>query len=89
MGDKQNNDTNSGSESESSLSSSSDGDMEEAQETKLQERVTLLNRQLEQYPNAYDLYTELIASLKQLGDLDQLTAARERMNAVYPLSPGT
>ncbi|THD24534.1 Squamous cell carcinoma antigen recognized by T-cells 3 [Fasciola hepatica] len=87
MGDKQNNDTNSGSESESSSSSSSDGDAEDAQETKLQERVTLLNRQLEQYPNAYDLYTELIASLKQLGDLDQLTAARERMNAVYPLSP--
>ena len=45
--------------------------------------------QLSKSPYAYNTHVELIASLKKLGELDQLRHARESMHSIYPLSEGT
>ncbi|KAF5396619.1 hypothetical protein PHET_09943 [Paragonimus heterotremus] len=74
--------------SESSDSSSdSDGDDYGDNEHKLREEVAALRSQLENFPNSYELHTKLINSLRKLGNLDELNAARENMNVMYPLSP--
>ncbi|KAF7232693.1 hypothetical protein EG68_08972 [Paragonimus skrjabini miyazakii] len=74
--------------SESSDSSSgSDGDDYGDDEHKLREEVTALRLQLENFPTSYELHAKLINSLRKLGNLDELNAARENMNVMYPLSP--
>ncbi|KAF8567204.1 hypothetical protein P879_07258 [Paragonimus westermani] len=74
--------------SESSDSSSdSERDDYDDNEDKLREEVMALRLQLESFPNSYELHTRLINSLRKLGNLDELSAARENMNAMYPLSP--
>lgn len=39
-------------------------------------------------PYTYELHVELITLCKKLCDLDNLRAARERMNELFPLTPG-
>ncbi|KAA3676950.1 squamous cell carcinoma antigen recognized by T-cells 3 [Paragonimus westermani] len=74
------------SESSDSPSDSEKDDYDD-NEDKLKEEVIALRLQLESFPNSYELHTRLINSLRKLGNLDELSAARENMNAMYPLSP--
>ncbi|KAF6768218.1 hypothetical protein AHF37_07981 [Paragonimus kellicotti] len=75
--------------SSESSDSSSDSDVNDYgdNEHKLREEITALRLQLESFPNSYELHTRLINSLRKLGNLDELNAARENMNVMYPLSP--
>ena len=44
--------------------------------------------QLSKNPYLYDTHIELIKLLKQLGELEQLRDARQRMSDLFPLTEG-
>ncbi|CAH8457364.1 unnamed protein product [Dicrocoelium dendriticum] len=56
-------------------------------DTALLEKVNFLKAQLTSCPTLYESHVELISSLRELGNLEDLRAARESMHSVYPLSP--
>lgn len=45
--------------------------------------------QLSSNPYLYDNHVALINNLRQLGELDALREARQKMSEIYPLSEGT
>ena len=54
----------------------------------LLEAVATLKSTLRENPNQYEQHTQLITLLKSADMLEDLRAARENMNAVFPLTEG-
>ena len=61
---------------------SKDSDNEEEEER----RIAELQKELSKNPYLYDTHIELIKLLKQLGELEQLRDARQRMSDLFPLT---
>ncbi|CAC5388459.1 SART3 [Mytilus coruscus] len=66
-----------------SESNDSDSENEESER-----QVAELQKQISKNPYLYDVHIDLIKLLKQLGELDQLRDARQRMSELFPLAEG-
>ncbi|XP_001946245.2 squamous cell carcinoma antigen recognized by T-cells 3 isoform X2 [Acyrthosiphon pisum] len=76
-------------DSDSSSSSSSDSNDEELEKYKqdeMKKKIDALENKILINPSDYDAHVELIEVLRCADDLDQLRAARKRLNDKYPLS---
>ncbi|XP_046344381.2 squamous cell carcinoma antigen recognized by T-cells 3-like isoform X2 [Haliotis rufescens] len=68
-------------EGNSDSDSSDSGD-----EDQLEQKIYELQQKVTENPYIYDLHTQLITTLRQAGELEQLRQAREKMSEIFPLS---
>ncbi|XP_042223053.1 squamous cell carcinoma antigen recognized by T-cells 3-like [Homarus americanus] len=68
-------------------SDTDDDDLQEKREQELKLRVKELRKQLEGNDQYYDAYVHLIAALRDLFELEEARATRQKMSKVYPLTP--
>ncbi|KAG0710360.1 Squamous cell carcinoma antigen recognized by T-cells 3 [Chionoecetes opilio] len=72
----------------SASDSDSDDVLDEERQKELWTRVKELRKQVEENSMYYDGHISLIATLRELFELEEARKAREKMSEVYPLTPG-
>ncbi|XP_071179062.1 squamous cell carcinoma antigen recognized by T-cells 3-like isoform X1 [Mytilus edulis] len=66
----------------------SDSNDSDSENEESERQVAELQKQISKNPYLYDVHIDLIKLLKQLGELEQLRDARQRMSELFPLAEG-